>query len=40
MKHVLGMERTPNAARLIWLRALECVKHELRTRDQGLGIRD
>jgi RNA polymerase sigma-70 factor (ECF subfamily) len=24
------MERTPNAARLLWLRALECVKHELR----------
>jgi RNA polymerase sigma-70 factor (ECF subfamily) len=28
------MERTSNAARLLWLRAIEHVKHELRTADE------
>jgi RNA polymerase sigma-70 factor (ECF subfamily) len=28
------MERTPNAARLLWLRAIEQVKHHLRPRDE------
>jgi RNA polymerase sigma-70 factor (ECF subfamily) len=28
------MQRTPNAARLLWLRAIEHVKHELRAADE------
>jgi RNA polymerase sigma-70 factor (ECF subfamily) len=28
------MQRTPNAARLLWLRAIEHVKHHLRSRDE------
>jgi RNA polymerase sigma-70 factor (ECF subfamily) len=28
------MRRTPNAARLLWLRAIECVKHEMRDSDE------
>jgi RNA polymerase sigma-70 factor (ECF subfamily) len=28
------MQRTPNAARLLWLRAIERVKHELRAADE------
>jgi RNA polymerase sigma-70 factor, ECF subfamily len=28
------MQRTPNAARLLWLRAIECVKHNLRDADE------
>jgi RNA polymerase sigma-70 factor (ECF subfamily) len=28
------MERTPNAARLLWLRAIERVKQELRVPDE------
>lgn len=28
------MQRTPNAARLLWLRAIECVRDELRDRDE------
>jgi RNA polymerase sigma-70 factor (ECF subfamily) len=28
------MQRTPNAARLLWLRAIQCVKHNLRDADE------
>jgi RNA polymerase sigma-70 factor (ECF subfamily) len=29
------MQRTPNAARLLWLRAIERIKHELRVADES-----
>jgi RNA polymerase sigma-70 factor, ECF subfamily len=29
------MNRTANAARLLWLRAIECIKHELRSADES-----